>query len=143
MRSGHRSGQFDYVEDEQRNGDHHALAGLQAVYAGHDVDAVRAEDDDHHHEQVVERTEIHNEVPRFGQHHVGYVVVAQVDGQDGQRGDERKDELLSPSQIQNVVHEAEHQHAADAQQGGQHGVELGGGREIGQSISVRVTVDND
>ena len=83
VRFGHRSGQFDYVEDEQWDGDHHALAGLQAVDAGQNVDAVRAEDDYHHHEHVVKRTKIDDEVPGFRQHYVGHVVVDQVDGEDG------------------------------------------------------------
>ena len=76
----HRTVQLDYVENKNRDCDHHTLAGLQTVDAGHNIDRIRTEDHDHNHEHIVENAQINYEMPRFRKHNVGDVVIDQVDG---------------------------------------------------------------
>ena len=129
--------QVRQVEHEHRCRHHEALACLEAVDARVDVDAVRAEDGQRCYVHQIQRPQLkqlrqrsarlraaqahpaHGRARR-GPQHVGDDDrgVSLVRAQQRHRADERQRELVPPGDVQHVVHEAQQQHEAHAQQRG-------------------------
>lgn len=142
--------QFNGIEDQNGACNNQGLSHLQAIDARQDVDGICAEYRQHAHEDVVQGTlkkskqvsslDFHfwktlatyiqggpNQIPcKVGHNDRRGVIVYVVHHQQRQRGDGGQQELVAPSQVENVIGEAQEDHAANGKKGGNQFHELCG-----------------
>jgi hypothetical protein len=104
---------LDKVVREHRAGDDEGLAGLEAVDAGVDVDAVGAKHREQCHVHPVQGADLDgaSQVPAEQRRHDDRGRPA-VPNDERQRRKEREHQLVPPRDVQHVVHKAEEEHQA-------------------------------
>ena len=116
------AGQRHQVEDGDAGSDDDALADLEAVNTGQDVDGVGAEDGQHPHVEIVEEAELYavtqDPSEHGGDHNLRPVGGHVVDHQQGEAGHAWQEQLVAPLQVQDVVSEPQEKHTGDRKQGG-------------------------
>jgi hypothetical protein len=95
------------------------LGDLDAVHPCQNVDAVWAEDSNGEHVNVVEKSELQELSKVWSErdwdNNVGYTKIDEVDNKEGYTGDSWDEELVAPSNVEEIVSNTEDRDRLDSE----------------------------